>query len=85
VLQPAEDPLVTSVNKMCPHLYNHGLRKPTGGRPSEINASFRSANTAAVIGEEPDVPTKFKVVPFQRTGKSCPIADISGYARPVVG
>jgi hypothetical protein len=78
VLQPLLDPLTTSVNKTCPHLYSHGLRKPMGGRPSAANASFKRVKTAAAMGEEPDVPTRFNVLPFQMVGKSCPIAAMSG-------
>lgn len=47
-----------------------------------INASFNKANTAAQIGDEPDVPTSPCVLPFQIVGNTWPIQERSGYARP---
>ena len=46
--------------------------------PSEIKASFNREKTDAQIGEDPDVPTRPVVVPFQMVGNTCPMHEISG-------
>jgi hypothetical protein len=70
VLQPLDEPLVTSVNKTWPRWYSQGLRNPRGGRPSASSASLTRAKTDAQMGEDPDVPTRPSVLPFQMVGKT---------------
>jgi hypothetical protein len=47
---------VTSRSPERPVEYNIGLRKPSGGFPAAIDASFRSATIPAKVGVEADVP-----------------------------
>lgn len=78
VLQPAELPLTTSVNALYPPLYSHGFKNPSGGRPAASSASFASPRMPAQIGDDPEVPTRFALDPFQIVGKGPPLQEISG-------
>jgi hypothetical protein len=47
---------VISRSPPAPIEYNIGLRKPSGGFPAEIDASFRSVTMPAKVGAAADVP-----------------------------
>jgi len=56
VPHPGALPWVMSFSPPTPIEYNIGLRKPSGGFPAEMFASFKSATMPANVGAEADVP-----------------------------
>lgn len=56
VPHPGAFPSVMSFRPATPIEYNIGLRKPNGGFPAAMLASFRSATMPAKAGAEADVP-----------------------------
>jgi hypothetical protein len=49
-------PAVMSVKPLYPWPYNHGFRKPRVGLPEAMRASFTSATTEDIRGQEAEVP-----------------------------
>jgi hypothetical protein len=62
-LQPLVPPNVTSVKKLLPLAYNHGLIKPIVGFFALRRASFNSATRAAQTGEAAEVPPEGRIRP----------------------
>jgi len=62
-------PPVISVKPLYPLEYSHGFKKPRGGLPSAIRASFTSERTLDAKGQEADVPEIEEKVPFQANAK----------------
>lgn len=55
-----------------PFVYRRGFKKPKGGRPFEIRASFRREITALNVGLEADVPYIGCGFPETKTRKLLP-------------
>lgn len=58
------------------------FKKPIGGFPAAIRASFTSAKMAAAVGVAALVPSTGRTVPFQMVLKFWPWAAMSGMPRP---
>lgn len=80
VPHPGAFPWVISFSPALPIEYNIGLRKPSGGFPSAMELSFRSATMPAKAGAAADVPPISTGWPLRMMAKLFDCAETSGYA-----